>query len=62
VVESTTTLERHVFMSCSGTGNMNVRTRGVLVCGGVVASSVRTGIGMVPMTPVWSKKEKGRVV
>ena len=31
VAESIVTFERHVSMSCSGTGNLNVWTRGVLV-------------------------------
>ncbi len=55
VAESTDTLERHVSMSCSGTRNLNVWTRCVLVGGGAVAFSVRTGIRMVPKTPLWSK-------
>jgi len=62
VADSTTTLERHVSMSFSGTGNMNVWTRGVLAGGGAVASSVRTGTCIVPKTPVWSKKEVVRMV
>jgi hypothetical protein len=61
VDESTVTLERHVSMECSGTGNRSVGTRGVLGGGGGVASSVRTGKRMVPRTPVWSKKEVERV-
>ncbi len=60
--ESTATSERHVSVTCSGTGNKSVGTRGVLGGGGAVASSVRTGIRMVPRTPLWSKKEVERVV
>jgi hypothetical protein len=59
---STATLERHDSMACSGTGNKSVGTCGVLGGGGAVASSVRTGIRMVPRTPLWSKKEVERVV
>ncbi len=62
VDESTATLERHVSMACSGTGNMSVGTRGVLAGGGAMASSVRTGIRMLPRTFLWSKKEVERVV
>ena len=62
VDESTATLERHVSMACSGTGNKSVGTRGVLGCGGALASSVRTGTRMVPRTPLWSKTEVERVV
>ena len=62
VDESTATLERHVFMACSGTGNISVGIRGVLGGGGAMASSVRSGICMVPRTPLWSKKEVERVV
>ena len=57
VGESTATLERHVSIACSGTGNMSVGTRGVFRGRGAVVSSVRTGIRMVPRTPLWSKKE-----
>jgi len=60
--KSTATLDRHVSMACSGTGNENVWTRGVLVGGGALAFSVRTGRSMVPKTPLWSKKEVGRVI
>jgi len=62
VAESTATLERNVFMACSGVGNKNARTRGVLTGGGAVASSVRNGSSMVPKTPSWSKKEVERVM
>jgi len=62
VAESTATLERHVSMSCSGTRNLNVWTRGVLMGGGDVASSVRIGMYMVPRTPLWYKNELVRVV
>jgi hypothetical protein len=57
VAGSTATLDRHVSVSYSGTGNLNVWTRGVLVSGGVVTSPVRTGICMVPKTPLWYKNE-----
>ena len=62
VAKATATLERHVSMSCSGAGNLNVWTRGVLVGGEAVASSVRTGMCMVPKSPFWSKNEVARVV
>ena len=62
VNESTATLERHVSMACYGNGNRSVGTRGVLEGGGAVVSSVRTGIRMVPKTPLWSKKEVERVL
>ena len=60
--EFTATLERHISMSCSGTRNLNVWTRGVLVGRGAVACSVWTEIRMVPKTPLWSKNEVLRVV
>ena len=60
--ESTATLERHVSMSCSGTGNLNVYTRCVLTGGEVEASSIRTGISTVPMTLLSYKNEVGRVL
>ena len=62
VDESIATLERHVSIACSGTGNKSVGTQGVLGGKGAVASSVRTGIRMVPRTLLWSKKEVERVV
>ena len=46
--ESTANLERHVSMACSGTRNKSVGTRCILGGGGSRASSVRTGICMVP--------------
>jgi hypothetical protein len=60
--ESTATLERHISMACSGNGKRSVETRDFLGGGGAAASSVRTGIRMVPITPLWSKKEVERVV
>ena len=60
--ESTATLGHHVSMACSRTGNMHVGTRGVLAGGRAVASSIRIGRSMVPMTPLWSKKEVERVM
>ena len=60
--ECTATLERHVSRACSGNGNRNVGTRGVLAGEWAVASSVRTGRSMVPVTPLWSKKEVERVM
>jgi hypothetical protein len=60
--ESTATLERHISMSGSGTGNLNVWTLGGLGGGCLVSASARTGRHMFPMTPLWSKKEVGRVV
>ena len=62
VAESTATLERQVSVSCSGTGNLNVGTRGVQVSGLAVTPSIKTGIRMVPKTPLWSKNEVMRVV
>jgi len=41
VAESAATLERNVSMFCSGTENLNVWTRGVLVGGGVATSLVK---------------------
>jgi hypothetical protein len=61
VDESTATLERHVSKPFSGTGNMNERTQGILVGRGAVTFHVRTGIRMVPKTPLWSKNEAVRV-
>jgi hypothetical protein len=60
--EATATLERHFSMACSMSWNRRVRTRGVLGDGGTVAVSVRTGRCMVPMAPLWSKKEVERVM
>ncbi len=60
--ESTATLERHVSMSGSGTGNLNVWTLGGLGGGCVVSASLRIGRRMLPMTPLWSKNEVVRVV
>jgi hypothetical protein len=62
VAESTATLERHVSMSCSGIGNLNMWTRGVLMGGRALASSVRAGMGRVSKTPLWYKNEVMRVV
>ncbi len=62
VAESTATLERQVSISCPGIGNLNVWTRGVLLDGDAVAASVRTGRRMVPKTPLWPRKEVGRVM
>ena len=60
--ESTAIVERHVSMPCSGTINLNVRTRGVMLGGGAVASLVRTGICMIPKFPLLFKNEVVRVV
>ena len=60
--ESIAILERHVSMSCSGTGNLNVWTRGGLGGGGAVSASVRTGRRMLPRTPLWSKNKVVRAV
>jgi hypothetical protein len=60
--ESTATLERHDFITFSGTGNRDVESPGVVTGGGEVASSVRIGRNIVPMTPLWSKKEVERVM
>jgi hypothetical protein len=60
--ESSVTLERHVSMASPGTGNWNVGTRGVLAGEGAVASSVRTGSNLSPMTPPRSTKEDERVI
>jgi hypothetical protein len=60
--ESTATLKRHVLKACSGIGSRTVGTRGVLTSGGAVAFAVRIGRCMVPRTPLWSKKEVGRVM
>ena len=62
VYEPTATLELHVSMARSGTGNINVGTRCVLAGGGALASSLRTGRSIVPRTPLWSKKEVERVM
>ena len=60
---STATLECHVSMSCYGTGNSDVWTRGVLVAiGGGVTSPIRTGICMIPKNSLWSKNEVVRAV
>ena len=60
--ESTATLERHVSMARSGTGNKNVGTRDGLVGGGAVASSESTGRSKVPKTLLWSRKMVERVI
>ena len=60
--EATATLERHMFKACSENGNRRVGTLRVLGGGEALAAAVRTVRCMVPMTPLWYKKEAGRVI
>lgn len=60
--ESTATLERHVSMSGSGTGNLNVWTLGGMEGGGAVSVLVRTGRRMFPRTLLSSRNEVVRAV
>jgi len=59
---STATLERHVSMPCSRTGNTNIGTQDGLEGGGAVASSVRTGRSTVPKAPLWYRQTVERVI
>ncbi len=60
--ESTATVERHVSVSGSTTGNLNVWILGDLEGGGAVSASVRTGRRMLPRTPLWSRNEVVRAI
>ena len=56
--ESTATFAFHSSRECDGTEYLNVGTRGIAaVLVGTGVSGMRNGIEIVPMTPLWSRKD-----